>query len=392
MRGTSRLVFVTSCTLFLTVWHATSAQGERRTVEGILNPGVDVTTSLQPDMMLARIYPIHLSLPAASAKEDPGLANYAAEVAERVAVLREETTKDSIDLLNKVDWYYDDRISEESTHGLEVPLDKEYGFFDYERIRANRRFRKVLEELSVMPAQEAGVLVAQGLDAALEAYRTRYADAWASVTEAVESLPVGKQRDTLGPAMRINDGAAGKPPTLIGTQLQVLALTLIAANLELNEARPQVGNVVREALRQREEAYARYRSDEKLKLDALVTLIRAGIYNRPILASAVVALTPGYDGVRDDYAVTWREGKPSSPEGKTAAKAMRVWWEEGRQPHEVAWETDELVPHDTVLMGLNPLRMPVDWSRGVGSRLRMLPPLDDQTFDSILRHAQWPTE
>lgn len=392
MRRTSRVVPVASCALFLTVWHAISAQGEKSTVEGMVNAGKNATTFLQAEMMPARINPIHFSFLVTSAAEDPGLANYTAEVAERVALLREESIRDSIELLDRVDWYYNDRISEESTHGLELPLDKEYGFFDYERIRSNRRFRKVLEELSAMPPQEAGVLVAQGLGAALEAYRTRYADAWASVTEAVESLPEGKQRDTLGPAMRVNDGAAGKPPTLIGTQLQVLALTLVAANLELTAARPQVENVVREALRQREEAYSVFRTDHKLKLDALVTLIRAGIYNRPILASAVVALTPGYEGVRDDYAVTWREGKPSSPEGKAAAKAMRVWWEEGRQPHEVAWETDELVPHDTVLMGLNPLRMPVDWSKGVGSRLRMLPPLDDQTFDSILHHAQWPTE
>lgn len=326
----------------------------------------------------------------ATAAEDQYLANYTAEVNEKLAVLRQESTKESIDRLNKVDGYLE--MIGESGHILTYPLDKENGLYDYERIRSNRRFRKVLEELSTMPSDEAGVLVTEGLRAALVTYKDLYANTWAFVTRKEESQPENLRNVSLEVSTPTNTAPAAKPTLLTGAQLQVLALTLIAANLELNTTRPQIEDVVREALHQREEAYSLYEANNPRKSEALATLISEGLYNRSILASAVVALTPRYDAVREDYAVTWQEGTSTGPESKAAAKALRAWWEEGRQPHEVAWEIDELAPYDAAAIGRNTMHLPVDWSKGVGSRLKILPLLDDETFDSILRYAGWPTE
>lgn len=305
--------------------------------------------------------------------------------AEMIETLQRESLPESLRNLHQIDWYKYARV-ERGIIVPSVPISEDAGAADHEIIRHNRRFRRVLEELSALPAKEAGALVATELRDALTAYRVAYEEAWDRVMRTVAALPAETTRDTAGPSMVISDGPAGSPPTLAGLRLKILALTLVVASLELADTRPVVEEVVHYAVRQRDGAYA---VTGKFQNDAIVTLITAGIYDRSILSSAVVALTPGYDGVRGDLAFTAQEGRYRS--ARPAMKAAYAWWtSEERPKHEVAWEAYQLVPHHAIAFSWSPSGDPVDWSLGAGATVRCLPQeMDDATFDAILARAGW---
>lgn len=305
--------------------------------------------------------------------------------AEMIETLQRESLQDSLRNLDRPMWYYMTRL-EEGSVALHPPLQAAAGYIDHARIKNNRRFRRVLEELSALPAKEAGALVAKELRDAFNAYRAQYDAEWDKVMRAVAALPGDAVPDTVGPSMVISDGPAGSPPTLAGLRLKILALTLVVASLELADTRPVVEEVVHYAVRQRDGAYA---VTGKFQGDAIVMVVRAGIYDRSILSSAVVALTPGYDGVRSDLAFTAQEGRYRS--ARPAMKAAYAWWtSEERPKHEVAWEAYQLVPHHAIAFSWSPSGDPVDWSLGAGATVRCLPQeMDDATFDAILARAGW---
>lgn len=305
--------------------------------------------------------------------------------AEMIEIVKQESLQESLRNLEKPMWYYMTRL-EEGIVALHPPLEETAGYVDHARIKNNRRFRRVLEELSTLPAKEAGALVANELRDAFNAYRDQYDAEWDKVMKAVAALPGEAVPDTVGPSMVISDGPVDGPPLLAGLRLKVLALTLVVASLELADTRPVVEEVVNYALQQRDGAYA---VTGKLQSDAIVMLVRAGIYDRSILSSAVVALTPEYDGVRTDLAFTAQEGRYRA--ARPAMKAAHAWWSsEARPKHEVAWEAYQLVPHNAIAFTWSPSGDPVDWSLGPGATVRCLPQeMDDATFEAILARAGW---
>lgn len=306
-------------------------------------------------------------------EKDPGLLPNARLVRERLEVLAQETVQDSLEQLDFVDWYYHHRYSE-GMGSLSPPLEPEAGIYDVLRIQHNRRFRKVYQELSVMPNSDASTLLAPHIEQTLRVYKSLFDRAW----QGIEASAKGQKLDTVGSSMIIGNGPEGQP-TLIGSQLDVLGLVWIAANLQLTETRPQVEAVLREALRQRDYHYS---VEGDLSSDAMATLKRAGIYNRDILGTAIIELTPDCDAVFQGFEFLDIEGVGSGPpDFEKYMKAQRE-----KKPHEVIESVFRTVPYDAAALGMNVNAVPVDWSKG-SFDLRCLTSVDDSTFNALIEYA-----
>ena len=308
-------------------------------------------------------------------EEEAWERNYRKVIQERLAVLADESVEDSLEELDFVDWYYHSRWPEGSMP-LGPPLPPTAGAYDLLRIEGNRRFRKVYHELSMMPRPEARKLLASHLEQSLAQYKTLYDRAWA----VIDGSGVGDDRDNVGPSMIIGNGPEGVP-TLIGSQLDVLGLVWIAANLKLEGARPQVESVLREALRQRDFSYG---VEGELAFDAMVTLKRAGIYNREILAVAIIELTPDCDAMLQRITPPFMDGAGNGP--VDLDEYRRVLRE--KKPYEVLPITYRLARYDADAISLNAFAAPVDWSKG-SFDLKAASDVDDPTFNALLEYAGW---
>jgi hypothetical protein len=79
-------------------------------------------------------------------------------------------------------------------------------------------------------------------------------------------------------------------PTLVAVRLKVLALLMLAGNLQLEPARPIVTQIVEEAMAQRNEFYTNPMYDKR---SVAPMLAEAGLYQRQVLATAVLGTALG---------------------------------------------------------------------------------------------------
>jgi len=202
---------------------------------------------------------------------------------QKIEKLKRESLKQSLEDLDQVELYnWPGRMSE----GLIVarfPLEPHHGYDDVVCVMGNRRFLKVFAELKALPRQEAARIVGTEMAEAVKVYldlRTRRLPKWKK-----ELGPKSKTGGGVG--FRVSNNADGSP-TFQGARYSVLALALIAGNLQLHEARPQVLRVAREAVAERQMYY-----DAKVfrPLSGLSLLVNS-LYSRQILATALLGTCP----------------------------------------------------------------------------------------------------
>lgn len=163
----------------------------------------------------------------------------------------------------------------------EIPLKPGVCQKDLICIIANRRFLKLIDELSKLPKENAAHLVGREMSSALSEY-TRL---WDEQMQYSEFLKKKEYREPNKPTRALFMTTKDGKPTLLAFRLKVLALALIAGNLRLDGTQPEVIKVLKAALEQRNNFYENPIFD---KVAVAPMLVDAGLYQRQILATAVL--------------------------------------------------------------------------------------------------------
>ena len=110
----------------------------------------------------------------------------------------------------------------------------------------------------------------------------------------------------------------------------------------------------------------------------------AGLYNRQILGSAVLALTEGFDACPEEGVAHM---PPSVPAQEPPAWLMaRVIGRDSE--YDMVWLRDKLASYDAGAIRYEEPGGAVDWSKG-SFGIRYAAPMNDASFDALLRQAHW---
>ncbi len=202
--------------------------------------------------------------------------------------LRKESLEDSLERLCLIGAYYLGDIYEEDALIGRFPVGPGPGKFDVHRLMSNRRLVKVFQELSAMPKPRATVILHRHLQASLKEYDRLFA---AQMQERVRRRGVG---DALpqGMFMAISDDGNVAHATWFARRLQVLALVLLAGNLEL----PELAADVRAVAKRGVEQYADFQDDTKYEVIIGVLMTSHGsLYSRQTLAIGLLGTCPNRD-------------------------------------------------------------------------------------------------
>jgi hypothetical protein len=176
-----------------------------------------------------------------------------------------------------------------------IPLDKVIGQNDVRLILSNRRFRKVLQELSALPKSAAGALVSRAIMDEMPRYTKLFSDYVASCDLRT---PMDRSKPAIGAQPLEISTPADDSVVLVGSRLKLLSLVLLAGALELQESREAVVAVVRVATETyREMATAAKRTP----FVAHGILTQASLYNRQVLYTGLV----GVGCAKREQSVEW---------------------------------------------------------------------------------------
>jgi hypothetical protein len=207
-------------------------------------------------------------------------------MADRVGkILENESIQDSLSKLSEYQLFmWPGGIGTYSQeYVLRIPLYKTIGKGDILKILGNRRFLKIIQDLSAMPKEKAAGLVNNEIDSSLQEYNQLLDEDLREIAHIVKEDPNIRQQNNSGYSFA-SFTPDGKP-TLLGVRCKVLSLVLIAGNLELKQCQPAITKVLETAIEQRNTFYNK---DLWYESDAFVMLLQAGLYNRQILATGVL--------------------------------------------------------------------------------------------------------
>lgn len=271
------------------------------------------------------------------------------KINDEIQSLKRESLAKSLAWLNQIDLYmWPGAGMTAEDLGAHLPLSKE-GDTVVEAIMSNRRFLKVLQEISALPKNKAAPLIAKELTEALDQYKVMYE----------KEMADSKKRGY--PLMRFTmSDNADHTPTFQGARYKVLALVQLAGNLALTEVQPAIKAVCDEALKQRNFFY----NDKNPKMNAAYRCCartEASLYNRQTLSTGLL-------------------GACLQP-----AQSEKLIGEIGQDLKEVVLThyDAKATPYDVIARsGM----VPPDYSKGT-QMVRFIPALSDELFDKIAKAA-----
>lgn len=202
-------------------------------------------------------------------------------VADFVLRLKQESSQESIANLSDARMFYSPGIPDRGGRGM-IPTHDLDELQVLDRICSNRRFVKILQDLSKLSKREASDLVAAQIDISLPLYKSMYDKTYTDLV-AARSDPTTRPT-TSGLTFQTANNPDGTP-SLLGLRLQILGLLLVAGDLDLADAFPSIERAAAVALKQRSTIYE---TSAIARIDRLVLLREASLYNRSILATAAV--------------------------------------------------------------------------------------------------------
>ena len=280
---------------------------------------------------------------------DPSTLPMRKRIAQDVEMLRKETLQDSLSLLSEIEMFYWPGEIESETF-FSMPLRTEEGSWEGNAILSNRRFLKIYQELRDLPSAKASELINAELETLLPQYLMMLEKTWKQLLAIrTKNSGNGIAPNGAGPSLLISNNP-DHSPTLSGARLKILSLLLIAGNLKLSDSAEETKKIVSLALNQREMFYD---AQTGLKGDRFGMLTRVTLYNRQILATALLGVT----------------NAPQVAEEKR-------------------WKTSELTAYDAAftpydLMTRHGGPLPVDYTKGK-QIVKTHVPLDDPEFDSMV--------
>jgi hypothetical protein len=291
--------------------------------------------------------------PGAGGGAQPGLrpAGIALRIQQQVAEVTAESVAESIENLVQPGMYFwPGGGSADKAHFLMLPLRPEEGEDDVATIVSNRRFLRVYEELAALNPQDASAVLVDAFPRFLKSYREALLFYVAARRKAPPPRPGVRYSDS--PSFQVSGPPDGKPDPL-GERYRLLALVLIAGDLQLEGAHAAVQDVVKQGLADRELFYAEGEFSLGFR-DGMLTM--ASLYNRQILAHALLRTSPD------------------------KARVAQVWAALGKE-----MQTKDVPVFDAVRTEGDAHFMPgpVDFSKGV-MRVEYLPSLSDEEFNLVV--------
>jgi len=275
-----------------------------------------------------------------------------------IRILSAESVEESLNKLDEIDLYIKSYQLLMETPDSGIPLDVSVGQKDIVAIMGHRRFLKVVDELSLLPRKEAARLVSREITSSLSEYNKlfdSYMKRHAKKFKHNLKRPRGKKRKSPGFLISVR----GEKPILLAVRYKVLALVLIAGNLQVHRTQPAVRKVLETAIQQRDMFYNTGLFDE---FDAWFMLMDGSLYNRQIVATAVLR--------------TYL----SSDKAKQILKDVDCKLKSERLTRYNA----AVAPYG--LSDFQPESEPIDYSKGELT-VKYLEPLNDSKFDDIVNAA-----
>ncbi len=274
-----------------------------------------------------------------------------------IQILSSEAIEEGLAKLYEIDLYICTSQINMDPPPSRIPLDASVGKRDIIAIMGNRRFLKVIHELSLLPKDKASILVSNEISSSLNEYKRlfdSYMDKHTDCFKLNLNNPKGSRRLPLIFYHHVKDGT----PTLSAVRFKVLALTLIAGNLQLQQAQPAVKKVLETAMEQRD---IFYKKGYFHKRDAWIMLMDGSLYNRQIIGTSVLCTYT------------------NSAKGEQILKDFNCKLKSER----LTRYNSSVTPY-----GLHHMQemVPVDYSKGEFN-VKYLEPLDDLKFDGIVNAA-----
>lgn len=214
--------------------------------------------------------------------------SYEAKTEGVVATLKAESWQKSMSRLDEIflyiwpgELFIEGKAALITTH---IPLEPSVDEVDLVAILGNRRFLKVFQDLSLMEKEEIIGPFLQEFTSTFSDYLTSF-NTYMNKNEQKFKSNLKAEPNEPRKGLGFNNYISGSLPTLRALRYKVLALTLLAGNLEIKEAKPVIKQIVEFALEQRNVFYDSEKYD---KLDAVIMLSQASLYNRAILAAGIL--------------------------------------------------------------------------------------------------------
>jgi hypothetical protein len=168
-------------------------------------------------------------------------------------------------------------------------LQDDVGRNDQHAVMSNRRFLKILHDLSRLTPDEAAGIVRHQLHQHVAKYTKLFDEDTRNKKELL--APGGK---AVGVAHRVTNEADGKP-TLVGARYGVFALVMLAGHLQLKKAHGAVLEVATQANSQ----YETFCEEGKFnRATACMHVVDASLYNRQILAVGLLGTSSDGEEMR----------------------------------------------------------------------------------------------
>jgi hypothetical protein len=173
---------------------------------------------------------------------------------------------------------------------MRLPLAPTVGERDPHSIASNRRFLRILQDLSAMEKDAAAKLLSEHLGRSMERYQSLFSqyDSALRPRFRADTVKPGRHGGISGPGMITRTQDEKKPVTL-GAKYNVLSLVWLAGHVGATQCRDAVKQVVEVAIGQRESLYS---DDDVIELYRSEVLRNLSLYNRQILAFGLIRTSP----------------------------------------------------------------------------------------------------
>lgn len=239
-----------------------------------------------------------------------------ARIAEQVAVLRKETSEESIARLVSLDYYHWPlhQSSEAVSLGNFRSYDPQFDQRTIDHILSNRRFLKVLVESRKQTGSSMAVLQ-NGLKTDIAGYLAKYEIMFESLKSILEQDSTAARSIAFSIADRMDPL---ETPTINGMRLKMLSSILVLSHLKDRQAFETVLKISNLAIKQRDQLFA----DQSIPLGAKYSIIsRVSLYHKRILATALLNLS-GKNEIPEKY--KWEDFKVVNFDAKATPYDLHV--------------------------------------------------------------------
>ena len=281
---------------------------------------------------------------------------------QQTTMLQGESTKQSLQKLSNIEMFYwpGPRTGMSGSSGFEpiLPLRKEQGQTALEAIISNRRFSKLVSELSKIEAEELAATLKAEINNTFTEHKKTYAKKLENV-RLLRSIAIKKGKLNNASVIGGVGFSITNPPegqvSVVGVRLKLLSLVWIAGILDVKACLPEIRQIADFAKTERDKMYE---DDQLHSFVRSRILINLSAYHPQIIASAILALSNDKDSV-DSFT----------------------------DKHQIQWQQTDLTAYDAFMtpfdLPVRTLKFKPDFTRG-NIIIHSVAPIEDSVYDDLL--------